>query len=99
MLKDNIPEMTYYDYMAYAKANGVQIASKDELLMMYLQRDQINKILKAHNGDRLNKYTGSSTWYDLSCMWDVHLVTGRCTTTYKDYEYVSRAVIGLKKQK
>ena len=26
---------------------------KDEVLQMYLQRDEINKILKEHNGDTL----------------------------------------------
>lgn len=38
LLKDNVPAMSYYDYMEYAKSNGVQIATKDELLQMYLQR-------------------------------------------------------------
>lgn len=38
LLKNNVPAMSYYDYMEYAKSNGVQIATKDELLQMYLQR-------------------------------------------------------------
>lgn len=25
LLKNNVPEMSYYDYMEYAKSNGVQI--------------------------------------------------------------------------
>ena len=29
LLKNNVPEMHYEDYMEYAKSNGVQIATKD----------------------------------------------------------------------
>lgn len=54
LLKDNVPAMSYYDYMEYAKSNGVQIATKDDLLQMYLQKDEINKILREHNGDMLD---------------------------------------------
>lgn len=64
LLKNNVPEMSYYDYMEYAKSNGVQIATKDELLQMYLQRDQINKILEEHNGDIFNAWVGSSSEYN-----------------------------------
>ena len=60
LLKNNVPEMPYGDYMEYAKSNGVQIATKDELLQMYLQKDEINKILREHNGDMLDTWFGSS---------------------------------------
>ena len=34
LLKDNVPAMSYDDFMKYEKTNGVQIATKDELLQM-----------------------------------------------------------------
>lgn len=99
LLKDNVPAMSYYDYMEYAKSNGVQIATKDELLQMYLQRDQINKILKEHNGDIFNAWVGSSSEYNLYCVFIVTFDIGYCHNAFKSYPYVSRAVVDLKNQK
>ena len=96
LLKNNVPEMSYYDYMAYAESNGVQIATKDELLQMYLQRDQINKILKEHNGDMLDTWFGSSSEYISYHEWVVHLGAGYCYHAYKYNPNVSRAVVDLK---
>lgn len=96
LLKDNIPAMPYHDFMEYAK-NGVKIATKDELLQMYLQRDQINKILKEHNGDTLAfAWFGSSSKSDSDMELVVHLGSGLCNYTYMDYYYASRAVVNLK---
>jgi hypothetical protein len=96
LLKDNIPAMPYHDFMKYAK-NGVKIATKDELLQMYLQRDQINKILKEHNGDTLAfAWFGSSSKSDSDMELIVHLGSGLCNYTYMDYYYASRAVVNLK---
>lgn len=69
LLKNNVPEMSYYDYMKYAESNGVQIATKDELLQMYLQRGEINKILKEHNGDILTFtcFNSSSSLIHFTC--------------------------------
>lgn len=60
LLKNNIPAMSYYDYIEYTKSNGVQIATKDELLQIYLQKDEINKVLREHNGNILDICFGSS---------------------------------------
>ena len=92
LLKNNVPAMSYYDYMEYAKSNGVQIATIDELLQMYLQRGEINKILKEHNGDIFNASDN---------MWFVNFGSGDCGGTNKSYSnvsraIVSRAVVGLK---
>ena len=99
LLKDNVPAMSYYDYMEYAKSNGVQIATKDELLQMYLQRDQINKILEKHNGDMLDTWFGSSSKHGLYSEWLVNFGSGYCYYTSNHYPYVSRAVVNLKNQK
>ena len=96
LLKNNVPAMSYYDYIEYAKSNGVQIATKDELLQMYLQRDQINKILKEHNGDIFNTWVGSSSEYNLYCVLIVTFGIGYCHNAFKSYPYVSRAVVDLK---
>lgn len=99
LLKNNVPAMSYYDYIEYAKSNGVQIATKDELLQMYLQRDQINKILEKHNGDMLDTWFGSSSKYGLYSEWFVNLVYGYCYYATKCNSSVSRAVVNLKNQK
>ena len=98
LLKNNVPEMSYYNYMKYAKSNGVKIAKKDELLQMYLQKDEINKILKEHNGDILDTSFGSSSESYPFCVWVVnfHSDSGSCIYTLKDYSHVRRAVVDLK---
>lgn len=99
LLKNNVPEMPYGDYMEYAKSNGVQIATKDELLQMYLQKDKINKILREHNGDMLDTWYGSSSEYGLYYEWLVNFGSGYCYYTSNHYSYVSRAVADLKSKK
>lgn len=97
LLKDNVPAMSYYDYMKYAKNNGVKIAKKDELLQMYLQKRTINKILEEHNGDILtSSWFGSSSEFNLFSVWVVYFGSGHCFTSTKYDSYVSRAVVGLK---
>lgn len=97
LLKDNVPAMPYHDFMKYAKTNGVQIATKDELLQMYFQRDQINEILREHKGNILAfAWFGSSSKSDSDMEWVIHLGSGYCNHTYMDYYYASRAVVDLK---
>lgn len=93
LLKNNVPAMSYDDYMEYAKSNGIQIATKDELLQMYLQRSEINKILKEHNGDIFNAWVGSSSEYGSDNMWFVNFGSGDCGGTNKSYYNVSRAIV------
>lgn len=93
LLKDNVPAMSYYDYMEYAKSNGVQIATKDELLQMYLQKDEINKILREHNGDMLDTWFGSSSEFDSYFEWIVYFNSVTCYYTDKSSTFVSRAVV------
>ena len=96
LLKNNVPKMSYYDYMKYAKSNEVQIATKDELLQMYLQKDKINKILEEHNGDILTSgWFSSSSEYDPHYKWAVKFGSGYCGYTHKNNSYVSRAVVDL----
>lgn len=100
LLKDNVPIMPYKDYMEYARYNKVQIATKDELLQMYLQKNEINKILKEHNGNTLAfDWFGSSSEHHSYSVWAIHFDTGCSTSVFKDISYLSRAVVGLKKQK
>ena len=98
LLKDNVPGMPYDDFMRYAEEHNVQIATKEELLQMYLQKEDINRILKEHNGDLLDIWFGSSSEYYSSNEWLVNFSTGYCTTTFKLHSYLSRAVVALKKK-
>lgn len=96
LLKDNVPAMPYDDFMEYAKTNGVQIATKDELLQMYSQKDDINKILKEHGGDILDNWFGSSSEHLSLYEWFVNFGSGNWSYSSKHYSYVSRAVVDLK---
>lgn len=96
LLKDNVPAMSYDDYMEYAKSNGIQIATKDELLQMHLQKKEINKVLEEHNGDILNGWFGSSSEFYSTYEWVVNFDSGHCTYTFKSNSDVSRAVVDLK---
>ena len=99
LLKNNVPEMIYGDYMEYAKSNGVQVATQDDLLQMYLQKDEINKILREHNGDMLDTWFGSSSEYGSYSKWVVNFVSGYCYNSHKIYPNVSRVVVDLKNKK
>lgn len=95
LLKDAVPRMTYDDSMKYAKTNGVRIASKGELLQMYIQKDEINRILKEHDGDILNTWVGSSSQngyyryyvtFDFGCTGSMnkeHPIIGRAVADFK----------------
>ena len=100
LLKNNVPAMSYDDYMEYAKSNGVQIATRDDLLQIYLQKVEINKILKEHDGDTLAfTWLGSSSKSDSDMGLVVHIGLGNWRYSSKHYSYVSRAVVDLKSKK
>lgn len=96
LLKDNVPGMPYDDFMGYAQDNNVKIATKEELLQMYLQKDEINTILKEHNGDLLDGRFGSSSECFSLTEWFVNFDSGNCTSADKFYLFLSRAVVALK---
>ena len=88
--------MSYAKFMEYAKTNRVEIATKEELLQMYSQKDEINKILKEHGGDILDNWFGSSSEYDLYYEWFVNFGSGYCYYATKLNYSASRAVVDLK---
>lgn len=92
----NPEPMTWYDFMDMAKAKGKQIATKDELLQMYLQKDEINAILKEHDGDLLEGWLGSSSEYNRYREWFVYFDSGFCGHTDKDYPVPARTVAPLR---
>ncbi|MGM9767435.1 MAG: hypothetical protein ACI3Z0_03080 [Candidatus Cryptobacteroides sp.] len=94
--KNLAPEpMTWYDFMDLAKAQGKQVATKEELLQMYLQKDEINAILKEHDGDLLEGWFGSSSEYSRGNEWVVDFGSGHCYGTTKTLSYLARAVAAL----
>ena len=73
---------------------------KDKVPQMYLQRGEINKILKEHNGDTLAfDCFNSSSEFNSLYVWFVYFGSGYCYYTSNHYSYVSRAVVNLKNQK
>ncbi len=96
LLKDNVSSMPYHDYVTYAKKHNIQIATKEELLQMYLQKEGINNILKEYNGDLLDSWFGSSSETGPFYEWIVYFDSGNCTTTFKHISLLSRAVVALK---
>ena len=99
LLKNNVPAMSYAKFMEYAKTNRVEIATKEELLQMYSQKDEINKILKEHGGDILDNWFGSSSEHLSFYEWFVNFGSGNWSYSSKHYSYVSRAVVDLKSKK
>ena len=89
----NPKPMTWYDFMA--KAKGKQIATKEELLQMYLQKDEINAILKEHDGDLLEGWFGSSSEFYRTFEWIVSFGSGYCYYTGKYSSFLARAVAAL----
>lgn len=98
LLKDNVPGMPYDDFMRYAEEHNVQIATKEELLQMYLQKEDINRILKEHNGDLLDGCLGSLSEYNPNLESLFNFSTGYCSNTDKKNPYISRAVVALKEK-
>lgn len=102
LLKHNVPKMPYNWYMAHASRCKVQIASQKELLQMYLQKDEINKILKEHGGDLLGipfeDCVGSSISNECDTIY-VHFGHGYCGCVNKMFDCLSRAVVELKEKK
>ena len=99
LLKDNVPSMPYDDYMEYAERHNVQIATKEKLLQMYLQKEEINIILKEHNGDLLDDWFGSSSECNSTYEWIVYFGSGYCGHAYKYHSNLSRAVVALRENK
>lgn len=87
--------MSWYDFMDLAKAQGKQVATREELLQMYLQKDEINAILKEHDGDLLEGWFGSSSEYNRYYGWIVHFGSGKCSNTHKTYSDLVRTVVEL----
>ena len=87
--------MTWYDFMDFAKAQGKQVATKEELLQLYLQKDEINAILKEHDGDLLEGWFGSSSEYYRGNEWIVNFGSGYCHYADKGNSNLARAVAAL----
>lgn len=66
---------------------------------MRLQGEEINNILKEHNGDLLDNWFGSSSEYNSNNEWVVNFDSGCCSLTGKSGSNFSRAVVALKENK
>lgn len=94
--KNLTPElMNWYDFMDLARSKGKQVATIEELLQMWLQRDEINAILKEHDGDLLKGWFGSSSEYNRRGERIVHFDSGEISVAFKSYSSLVRAVVEL----
>lgn len=94
--KNLTPElMNWYDFMDLARSKGKQVATIEELLQMWLQRDEINAILKEHDGDLLEGWFGSSSEYNRRGERIVHFDSGEISVAFKSYSSLVRTVVEL----
>lgn len=84
--------MNWYDFMNLAKTQGKQVATRKELIMLYRQKDEINAILKEHDGDLLEGRFGASSEYNKLCGWFIDFSYGFCIIIYKTDSFLARTV-------
>ena len=81
-------------------AAGQRMFTKSEAYILMWQKDEINAILKEHNGDLLDGWFWTDTEdedpeYSATYAWFVYFGSGNFRGTYKNYAYVVRAVAAL----
>lgn len=78
-----------------AKAAGGRLFTKDEAHILLWQKDAINAILEAHDGDPLSTYFWSSSEYSENIAWFVLFSSGYVYYVNKYLSFVARAVVAL----
>lgn len=78
-----------------AKAAGGRLFTKDEAYILLWQKDAINAILEAHDGDPLSSYFWSSSEYNEYYAWYVYFSSGYVYNNFKYFSNVARAVVAL----
>lgn len=75
---------TWYDQINYARRNHCSLASKDQLLLIYMQRSEINRELSDHTGEVLpDGIFVSSTPYDDKMTYSVDINEGTTRVSRK----------------
>ena len=88
-------EKNWNDAMELAKKNGKSLPSRKEMLILAYFEDEINAILEANGGDKLNGwYWASSEYYSTGAL-DVHFSNGNFRYSAKYYGNSVRAVTAM----
>lgn len=82
----------WHEAMDMAKDAGKRLPTVDELRYVYCYKDAINEIIEERGGTPLYSNHWSSTEYNTGNAWYVNFSSGYTTGTYKNYNYVVRAV-------
>lgn len=88
--------LNWFESIELAREHRKQIASKEEMLFIYLQRKEINAILKEHGGDLLIGSYGTSSERGPIYMWAVNFVVGNVYCTNQGDQLLYRTVAKLR---
>lgn len=91
-LHDAPKQMNWQQAMNYAKEKGGQLPSIDELTVVYLNRDKINKALVGNGGEpfKTNDYYWSSSENFSDYSWVLDMGSGSRYSIYKNNSYYLR---------
>ena len=78
-----------------AKEAGGEPFSKKEGYILAYYEDEINELLEAHGGDKLDGYYWCSSEFSALYAWGVNFNDGYVSNNYKCYAYSVRAVSAL----
>lgn len=78
-----------------AEKAGGELFSKKEGYILAYYKDEINELLEAHGGDKLEDWNWCSSEYSELFAWFVYFNGGNVTYDYKCYAYYVRAVSAL----
>lgn len=78
-----------------AKEAGGELFSKREGYILAYYKDEINELLEAHGGDKLEGWNWCSSEYSALIAWHVHFNDGYVSLNLKYYAHYVRAVSAL----
>ena len=94
-MNDAPERMNWGDAMEYPK-DGYRLPTKEELMIIYANKDIINKALVDNGGEPLtDSYYWSSTEYDSNYSWKLYMGYGSVDNDYKTYGYYVRQVVAF----
>ena len=94
-LHDDDDTMNWHDAMKYAADKGMRLFTKEEGMLMYIFKDEINAALVELGGDELSEddFYWSSSEYNTAYAWNLKFISGNVDTNYKyGTGYIARGV-------
>ena len=93
-LKDEPKQLTWEEAMEYPK-DGYHLPTKEELMIIYANKDIINKALVDNGGEPFKEDYWSSTEYSSYSSWLLYMGNGNITTDHKNSNYYVRPVVAF----